>query len=106
MAYVYCSSLDHFNTGTSVSNDQNSLSAHLYEQTSTSQYLSAANLSATFIVNHLYKAGIIMDQINLVNCELPQLFFTYNSGYTIEGVSVLVDIAPEMSSEYASLYVC
>ena len=105
MAYVHSPSLVHSNTETSVANYQNSLSAHLYEQTSITQYLSAANLSSTFIVNHLYKAGIIMDQIDLGTCKLPQLFVTYNSGYTIEGLSVLVDVAPAMSSEYALLYV-
>ncbi|KAI0085366.1 hypothetical protein BDY19DRAFT_1021666 [Irpex rosettiformis] len=80
-----------------------SLSAHLYEQTSTSQYLSAASLSAAFISNHLYNGTIILDEIDLETCNTSTELVTYNSGFTIEGLSILVDVVPRNTTEeYAS----
>ncbi|KAI0083239.1 hypothetical protein BDY19DRAFT_998712 [Irpex rosettiformis] len=79
------------------------LSAHLYEQTSTPQYLAAAILSVTFIANNLYNGVIILDSINLGTCQTTDAFVTYNSGFTIDGLSILADVAPKSGSlDFAS----
>ncbi|KAI0083421.1 hypothetical protein BDY19DRAFT_998569 [Irpex rosettiformis] len=64
-------------------------SAHLYEWTLIPQYLSAATLSADFVINHLYDGKIILDGINVGSCSLSSTLVTYNSGFMIDRLSVL-----------------
>ncbi|KAI0083240.1 hypothetical protein BDY19DRAFT_998713 [Irpex rosettiformis] len=76
------------------------LSAHLYEQTLIPQYLSAATLSADFVINHLYDGKIILDAIDIGSCSLFSAPVTYNSGFTIDGLSVLASASS--NSSYSS----
>ena len=78
-----------------------SLSARLYEETSNSQYLSVASLSADFIINQLYNGVIIQDGMNLGDCQTSLGPYTYSSGLTIDGLSSLT----AFNSSYASVYV-
>ncbi|KAI0314970.1 hypothetical protein OF83DRAFT_1134358 [Amylostereum chailletii] len=64
------------------------LSAYLFEATSNETYGSAANLSASFIRNHLYNGTIIADGFDVVQCRNTPGIYTYNSGFAIEGLSV------------------
>jgi hypothetical protein len=52
-------------------------------------YLVSAENSANFIANQLYDGAIILDTISLENCFRTTLAVTYNSGFTIEGLSIL-----------------
>ncbi|KAI0810854.1 glycosyl hydrolase family 76-domain-containing protein [Irpex lacteus] len=65
------------------------LSAQLYEQTSNATYLSTAILSADFVLNQLYNGVLILDNMDLGTCTKSSLIFTYNSGFTIDGLSSL-----------------
>ncbi|KAI0083161.1 hypothetical protein BDY19DRAFT_998793 [Irpex rosettiformis] len=76
------------------------LSAHLYEQTLIPQYLSAATLSADFVINHLYGGKIKPDGINVQSCSLSLTLITYNSGFMVGGLSVLTPASG--SSGYSS----
>ena len=67
----------------------NRLSARLYEATGDEKYHDAAELSAQFIKNHLYNGVIILDTLVLSDCSLQTGALTYNSGFTIEGISAL-----------------
>ena len=70
------------------------------------QYLSAAILSADFLANQLYNNVIILDTINLGTCATSNILESYNSGFTIEGLSILAKLALTNSSDsYASLCV-
>lgn len=81
--------------------NRRSLSAHLYEQTFDEEYLSAAVLSATFISDQLYNGVVILDTIDLGTCTRSMLLKTYNSGLTIDGLSVLAGL----NRSYIPLYV-
>ncbi|KAI0090060.1 hypothetical protein BDY19DRAFT_748273 [Irpex rosettiformis] len=76
------------------------LSAHLYAQTLIPQYLSAATLSADFIINHLYDGKIILDGMDAGSCSLSSTLVSYNSGFTIDGLSVLAPASG--NSSYSS----
>ncbi|KAI0341353.1 hypothetical protein BDW22DRAFT_1444251 [Trametopsis cervina] len=65
------------------------LSAHLYEATSNPQYLNATEMSANFIATQLYNGVVILDTITVTNCLTTTDVVTYNSGFTIEGLSIL-----------------
>lgn len=70
------------------------------------QYLSAATLSADFLANQLYDNAIILDTINLGTCATTSVLETYNSGFTIDGLSILAKLAPANSiAHYRSLCV-
>ncbi|KAI0086121.1 hypothetical protein BDY19DRAFT_908628 [Irpex rosettiformis] len=68
------------------------LSVHLYEQTQDPQYLSAAQLSASFVTTVLYDGNAIRDGTNLGTCDAANDFWTSNSSVVIEGLSVLASI--------------
>ncbi|CAL1699053.1 unnamed protein product [Somion occarium] len=68
------------------------LSAHLYEATKDEKYATAAEASAEFIRTFMYNGTIIIDTITLATCAVSTLPVTYNSGFFIEGVSVLADV--------------
>lgn len=61
----------------------------MYEITDDPKYQEAAELSAAFIQNHLYNGLIIIDSISLATCSTQTDIITYNSGFTIDGLSVL-----------------
>ncbi|KAI0084764.1 hypothetical protein BDY19DRAFT_1051104 [Irpex rosettiformis] len=65
------------------------LSAYLYSRTHNTTYLTSATLSATFIFNQLFNDVIIIDTIALTNCFTSPEVVSYNSGFVIEGLSVL-----------------
>lgn len=66
------------------------LSAHLFEATNNTKYMSAAQLAAQFIQLHLYNGTIILDTFDIGTCSLSTgTSATYNSGFVIEGLSVL-----------------
>ena len=67
-----------------------SLSARLYNATGQTQYQEAAVHSAEFISRQLYDGQIILDTITLGNCIASSTELTSNSGFTIEGLSVLL----------------
>lgn len=78
-----------------------SLSAHLYEATSNPQYLNATEMSANFIATQLYNGVVILDTITVTNCLTTTDVVTYNSGFTIEGLSIL----SAKNSTYTTLWV-
>ncbi|KAI0089128.1 hypothetical protein BDY19DRAFT_944316 [Irpex rosettiformis] len=65
------------------------LSVHLYKQTQDAQYLSAVQLSASFVTTVLYDGNAIRDGITLGTCDTANDFWTSNSGVVIEGLSIL-----------------
>lgn len=67
----------------------NSLSAHLYEETSDTKYLAAAELTANFVTTLLYDGNVILDKIVLQSCSFEGVLLTFNSGLVIDGLSVL-----------------
>ncbi|KAI0085312.1 hypothetical protein BDY19DRAFT_996855 [Irpex rosettiformis] len=68
--------------------------------------ISAMCNGVAFISNHLYDGTIILDEIDLGTCNTSTELVTYNSGYTVKGLSVLVDVVPRNTTEeYASLCV-
>ena len=70
------------------------LSAYLYEYTRQNQSLAAAEASANFIINLLFNGKIILDSTGLNKCDFrpDNQEVSYNSGFAIEGLSVLADI--------------
>ena len=56
------------------------------------EYLSAATLSTTFITKQLYNGTAILDTIDIGTCSLSMFLATYNSGFTIDGLSVLASL--------------
>ncbi|KAI0339315.1 hypothetical protein BDW22DRAFT_1347862 [Trametopsis cervina] len=65
------------------------LSASLYEITNDAKYLTAAELSAEFAINHMYNGIIITDTISLQDCGGNNPAITYNTGYVAAGLAVL-----------------
>ncbi|KAI0812669.1 hypothetical protein BC629DRAFT_1589397 [Irpex lacteus] len=65
------------------------LSAHLYEETSDTKYLAAAELTANFVTTLLYDGNVILDKIVLQSCSFEGVLLTFNSGLVIDGLSVL-----------------
>ncbi|KAJ7266288.1 hypothetical protein C8J57DRAFT_1068922, partial [Mycena rebaudengoi] len=78
------------------------LSALLAEATSDQMYLDAARESADFIHAHLYNPGnVIQDSISAAQGECrttPNVIMPYNSGLTIEGLSILASITKNAST--------
>ncbi|KAJ7201221.1 hypothetical protein C8J57DRAFT_1660506 [Mycena rebaudengoi] len=76
------------------------LSALLAEATSDQKYLDAARESADFIHAHLYNVGkVIQDSIAADDCSTtPEVSMPYNSGLTIEGLSILASITKDAST--------
>ncbi|KAI0314728.1 hypothetical protein OF83DRAFT_1174488 [Amylostereum chailletii] len=70
------------------------LSAYLAEATSNSTYTSSAELSAAFIRDHLYNGTLIWDNFDVKGCQVSDadFIFTYDSGFAIEGFSVLGNV--------------
>ncbi|KAI0090053.1 hypothetical protein BDY19DRAFT_992295 [Irpex rosettiformis] len=79
------------------------LSAYLYEQTQNVQYLSAAELSASFVTTVLYDGNAIRDGITLGTCDTVNDFWTSNSGVVIEGLSILASTHSTYTSRLNSL---
>jgi predicted alpha-1,6-mannanase (GH76 family) len=77
-----------------------SLSALLAEATSDQMYLDAARELADFIHAHLYNIGnVIQDSISAGDCSTtPNAIMPYNSGLTIEGLSILASITKNAST--------
>lgn len=74
------------------------LSAHLFELTNDTKYLSAAAAAANFVSTHMYDGNAIVDTVRLSsspsaagpNCTtLPIPQFSYITGFTIWGFAVL-----------------
>ena len=81
--------------------DPSSLSAYLYEHTKDDKYLSAAKLSADFVLSQLTNGNVILDTMRLTTCNKSPVLLTSNSAYTIYGLSALAAID---SDGYASKY--
>ncbi|KAI0766231.1 hypothetical protein BC629DRAFT_1647411, partial [Irpex lacteus] len=77
---------------TDVNGETVGLSAHLHTATSNTTYLTAANLSASFILNQLFNGQVVLDTITLANCFTTQDVVSYNSGFVIEGLSLLASL--------------
>ena len=76
-------------------NNQNRVSAYLYEATKNQTYRDAASSSQRFIQTQLMDTttGLVRDLIDLSNCRYEnELILTYNTGLYLEAVSVLWDI--------------
>lgn len=85
LSWRMLSMLSHMRAGA----DFSRLSARLFEATLEPQYQAAAELSAAFIQSQMYDGAVIMDAIDVASCYVSTLLVTYNSGFTIEGLSVL-----------------
>ncbi|KAI0314968.1 hypothetical protein OF83DRAFT_1174280 [Amylostereum chailletii] len=70
------------------------LSAYLYNATTQTQYRTAADLSGTFLRNHLYNNTVILDTIYIASCQKSQAsyVFSYNSGFAIQGFAVWASV--------------
>lgn len=85
LSWRMLSMLSHMRAGAEFSR----LSARLFEATLEPQYQAAAELSAAFIQSQLYNGAVIMDTITVATCHRSTILVTYNSGFAIEGLSVL-----------------
>ncbi|KAI0073768.1 hypothetical protein K474DRAFT_1677636 [Panus rudis PR-1116 ss-1] len=78
-------------TDTHVSGASAGLAAHLFDATRDTQYSDAAELTAAFMTNHMYNGGIISDIFDPRDCSFTPAVITDNSGFYIEGLSVLAN---------------
>ncbi|VDC07923.1 unnamed protein product [Peniophora sp. CBMAI 1063] len=69
------------------------LGAYLYESnTSDTRYLALANLTGNYLRRHLYNGAIMLDTSTVATCTLDNTtILTYNTGYTLEGISILAN---------------
>ncbi|KAJ7277187.1 hypothetical protein C8J57DRAFT_1061071, partial [Mycena rebaudengoi] len=78
------------------------LSTPLAKATSAQMYLDATRESADFIHAYLYSIGsVIQDSISAAqgDCRTsPNVIMPYNSGLTIEGLSILASITKNAST--------
>lgn len=66
------------------------LSGHLYEVTSDSKYLTAAQLAAQFIQGHMVTGPTITDEFTVGTCQVGAVGpMFWDSGFTIWGLSIL-----------------
>ncbi|VDC08017.1 unnamed protein product [Peniophora sp. CBMAI 1063] len=80
------------------------LSAYLYEATGSQQYLNAAQTSADFMQVHMLKLGqYVYDSYDVAKCATSNQTVTHNSGWFIEGMSVLANVT-QNSTQAQLLY--
>ncbi|KZV60401.1 hypothetical protein PENSPDRAFT_620058 [Peniophora sp. CONT] len=80
------------------------LSAYLYEATGSQQYLTAAQESADFMQFHMLKpGGYVYDSYDVAKCAADNGTVTYNSGWFVEGLSVLANVT-QNSTQAQLLY--
>ena len=67
------------------------LAAHLFEATGDNRYMDAATSAAEFIQAHMVHSPVIMDTFNVSGCGEVTIrpAWTYTTGFTIWGVSVI-----------------
>ena len=67
------------------------LAAHLFEATGDDHYMDAAISAAEFIQAHMVHSPVIMDTFNISGCVevTTRPAWTYTTGFTIWGVSVI-----------------
>ena len=63
------------------------LSAYLYEETNNAAYLEAAQLSADFVIHHMWNGTIVYDTFHLDTCASDPVPLTMNQAGFIEGES-------------------
>ena len=73
------------------------LSAYLYETTIDSKYLDAAELTGNFIPNQMYNGTIVIDGLNMGTCTQVTSLLPHDTGYYIEALAVLADIASNVT---------
>ncbi|VDC07223.1 unnamed protein product [Peniophora sp. CBMAI 1063] len=66
------------------------LSAYLCEATSNITYCDSASLSAQFMQALMYNGEYIIDTIFLDTCETSAAAWSYNTGFLLEGLAVLI----------------
>ncbi|KAI0314520.1 hypothetical protein OF83DRAFT_440639 [Amylostereum chailletii] len=71
------------------------LSAYLFEATSNSTYGIAAEVTASFIQNHMYNGDIVQDFFNVKTCKVTtrQTIPSYDTGFAIEGLASWANIS-------------
>ena len=70
------------------------LSAYLYQATNQTEYLNVANLTGSFIVNHLFSNSTIYEALDIANCKIYTTERSiYEIGYSLEAFAILASVS-------------